>query len=110
MSRKRIRPSPKFYLNSGARRPGHKLSEASKDELLVIYKLLKEDQDGCLFIFNGNRGLKRLKNLISSAPANSQTDMSKTGIIKRYFAQFDYGKSKKFKEWKRQNPHYNPEK
>ena len=109
MSKKRTQKSTKFYLNSGSRAEGHKLSGASKEELLAICKLVKNDEDNTLFIFNGNRGLKRLKSLISKAAANSQADTSKVSIIKKYFAQFDLGSSKKFKEWREKNPDYNPE-
>ena len=109
MPRKRVRPL-RYYLNPSARKKGHRLKEASKQVILAIVNLIKDDSDDQFFISNGAKGLRKLLKLLSGAHLDPNSDTSATSLLKGYFSQFDWGNSMKYQKWVAEHPDYDKSK
>ena len=96
--------------NASAKKKGHKIKDASKEEIMAVVNLIKSDDDDVFFIIDGAKGLRKLLSLAVKALSDPDADVSTNTLLKAYFSQFNYGKSKKFDVWKAEHPDYDKSK
>ena len=97
-----------YYLNHKAKREGHRLKHATKEECNAIIELFREDikQQKFNLYFPDERALPRLKLILASATPNPDSIVTPEAILAKYFLRFNTKGAQKWEDWTAKNPNY----
>ena len=97
-----------YYLNHKAKREGHRLKHASKEECNAIIELFREDikQQKFHLYFPDDRALSKLKLILASATSNPDAIVTPEAILAKYFLKFNSKGAQKWEDWTAKNPNY----
>ena len=96
----------KYYLNHLARKEGHRLKEASKEETAILNLLKRYDSGSSIFIIADAYALKRLKDVYHAAHSDSHAKIDDYSIVAKFFGLFDVKSCRKWSQFIKTYPNY----